>query len=139
MKKSTLAVALLVATFIGPALAEKDTRTPVEAYNGEVQFALVMCPMKLEIASMGNESEDGNWQGCIADAKKKIKIGYDAAMKSIKKTAARSALKEHYITASSAVSSMEPESGESRMSYKMRQAQNKNRVNERWARFELEN
>lgn len=138
----TIASAAVLAGGISLAVAETEKATPLAAYAESVLYATALCPMMLEMASQsGNSNEPGktDWNACIDDAKKAIKTHYAAALKTVSKPAAKAALKEHYIVATSAITAMAPGANEIRMNYNRRQAENNQRLNERWARFEVEN
>lgn len=131
-----------MACAYGAEPVEKDTRTPLEAYEGEVKYALIMCKLKLEIAVLRTDAEqttDSDYRGCISESKKKFKTRHEAAAKTVRKAAARAALKEHYILALATITSLAPESDELKGNYSRRQAENNDRLTVSWSRFEAEN
>ena len=141
MKTMIVATALL-AGFLGIASAQTKKMAPLAVYAEGVLYASALCPMILELSlQTGTTNEPGktDWASCINDAKRDTKRNYAAALTTIKKAGARSALKEHYIAATSAITAIAPGSNENRMSYARRQAENSDKVTERWARFEVEN
>lgn len=129
-------LALLIA-FCAPAFSDPaDTRTPLERYQEEVLFSTVNCPMVLQVVLLGDVKRD--YHQCIAEARKTIKAAYLSAVKTIKKPAARAALKEHYIAAMTRIDGIDPQFDETNGNYAHRQSDNQSRLDEKWARFEAE-
>ena len=143
MKTTVIAPMLLFLAFLSHA-EEKDDRPLIKRYEGSVFVGQMMCKLSLDLANAKGElgekgDEKSDWRGCIDKHKGKVKVAYDAFAKTVKKPAARAALKEHYILAISFIAGIEPESDEIVLSYKRRQAELKARANEQWTRFEVEN
>lgn len=137
-KLNNIAV-FLFAMAVAPVFAQKDTRTAVDVYTGDVQYVMLSCAMLLEIGLLkGTQDANEEWRSCISDSKKDIKRAYETALKTVKKPLARAALKEHYISATAAISALAPEPGETKRGYAMRQGQSKQRLAEQFARFEIE-
>jgi len=140
VKKLNNIAVFLFAMAMAPGYAQKDTRSAVNVYTGDVQYVMLMCSMALELALLkGNEDANADWRSCIADSKKDIKRAYETALKTVKKPLARAALKEHYISSTAAISAVAPEPGETKSGYAMRQGQSKQKLAEQFARFEIEN
>ena len=137
----SLIASVVLALAASSGWCEKDTRSPLDAYEGAVEGALLVCPMVLKLATLRGDydSPETDWRGCITKHKLEIKQSYDVAVRTVKKVLARQALKEHYIAALSALTSIEPKSDEIQMNYSRRQAENSDKVTERWSRFEAEN
>lgn len=139
----TMFIALCAA---GEGHAQQEPkRTPIESYYGAVRFALLKCPLTVEIAQMqassgirGGSDADGDYQSCIQEGTSQAKGLYPAALKTVKKNSAREALKEHYITALSAINGVNPLLDERLGAYRHRQQLNKTKLDERWTRFEVE-
>ena len=114
----------------------KDVRTPLQKYEGSVSYAMIGC----QIAFAGSQAGGGQDVGkCIDDAKKDVKKAYDSALKMVKKLAARSAMKEHYISSISSIQGIQPQFEERKINYEKRQGDNKTKLDEMWVRFETEN
>ena len=143
MKISFIAPILLCLAFLSHA-GEKDDRSPSKKYEGAIAVGQISCSMSFVSANANaqlgkQDDEKSDWRGCIEEHKGKVKFAYDAFAKTVKKPAARAALKEHYILTVSSLAGIEPESGEIVLSYRRRQAELKARANEQWTRFEVEN
>jgi hypothetical protein len=140
--KRFLLTAALAAAFACHA-QEPDKRTPLEKYQGQTAFALLMCPTALRIANasaeMGKEpGEHGDWRKCQIDQRAEAKRMLDAALKGVRKPAAHAALKTHYVAFIAALDGITPARDELKISYQARQAALKDKLNEAWARFEVE-
>lgn len=83
--------------------------------------------------------KDADYRVCITDQKRSLKAAYDAALKGVKKAAAKNALKEHFISAVSRLEGIAPNLSELKLHYEQRQSANEARVKENWTRFEVEN
>src|SRR5437868_6318119 len=90
--------ALATIAFASVALAaqaEKDTRTPLEAYEGSVGFGRTMCTLSYQVAKLRAENEssggetpkDGSddFRGCVQKQKAAIKVAYERALRGIAK------------------------------------------------------
>ncbi len=82
--------------------------------------------------------KEGDFQRCLLDGKLALKQSYEKYLKSVKKPAARAALKEYYITALSTLNGIAPQAEERKINYEKRQGDNKNKLDEMWTRFEVE-
>jgi len=143
--KSLVAVLVLCA---GIAHAQKDTRSPLEAYRGDSTFGPTICEFKLKTALAQAEitrgggtpvGEPADYRGCIQEQKAAIQKSYEAALATVKKPAARQALKEHYIAVLSQLNGLPPASDEIRIHYMKRQNDAKAKAEDMWTRFEVEN
>lgn len=142
-KNHVLALVLLCSALLCSA-QKKDGGSPAENYEQEVATGQLLCKVKVDLAIYKGDltnPTDGqrDWRGCIKEYKTKIKTAYDAFAKTVKKPAAKAALKEHYVLAISSIVGLEPEYEEIVISYRRRQAEINTRVNEQWTRFEAEN
>jgi hypothetical protein len=144
MVKTLLAVISVIAccTASGAGFLEEenDKRPPIEAYLGDVKAGITICGLEMELALLKDEKAayEKAYQ-CIDDAKKAFKKRYETAVKVVRKPQAKIALKEHLVTAITAVSALPPASDETKAGYTKRQADLKDKLTEKWARFEVEN
>ena len=143
MKITVIAPTLLCLALLSHA-QEKDDRPLSKKYEGAIAFGQISCGMKFrsaqalaELGQKGDEKSD--WRGCIEQHRGTVKTAYDAFVKTVKKPAAKAALKEHYVLGISSIAGIAPESDELAISYKRRQAELRGRLNEQWTRFEIEN
>lgn len=103
---------------------------PIKA---STELVLSFCDLKY------TTSMDGDLLRCISDGKASLKQSYEKTLKSLKKPAAKAALKEYYITAISTLIGIKPQDDERKINYEKRQGDNKNKLDEMWTRFEVEN
>jgi len=66
-------------------------------------------------------------------------LSYDSAAKVVRKTPAKAALKDYMAAWSATLSGIRPSGEESKITCNARQAQANSRLDELWAKFELEN
>lgn len=142
---------LLIGVVIVASAAHAQPRNALEAYSGEASFAATMCGLtfvtgqaQAEIIRAGGEvsaenRQKGDYRACVRDQKPAVKTAYDAALKTVRKPAAKAALKNHYVAAISQLDGIVPELDERKIDYERRQAANAVRAKEAWIRFEAEN
>lgn len=130
--------------------AEKDTRTPFEAFYGDTQFALIQCgisfrffQLKSKLDQMDSAQEvnerDADYQGCINTNLRKIVPTYRRAVaKAAHKPKAVTALKSYYAAWISTLHGITPGDSETKLTYAARQAASQNRLVELWAMVGIE-
>lgn len=143
MKLILFSIGLAVSAQVATAADEPDSRTPLERYEGDTYFALVMCKSKLRIALLYAESgtqqnEKSDYEGCIASGKSKAKASLVQALRTVKKTKAQEALKSYHVAFVSALEGLRPGADERKINYEQRQQSLEGKVTEAWARFEIE-
>lgn len=79
-----------------------------------------------------------DWKGCIGAKKSAAKPLYETALKALKKSSAKTALKEHYIASLSGLDEIAPKYAETVEEYRRRQSSNDQKRNDAWVRFEVE-
>lgn len=143
LAKATAAL-VLGAWLVGtpPAFAQKDNRPPVQAYRGDAQFATKLCSMTFQLSQARGEGlpvegSDSDYSTCIRDQAALVKKAFDAAARTVRKAAARSALQEHYVATITQLRGIAPKTDEIRLQYTNRQSHNEARVDEAWTRFEV--
>lgn len=125
--------------------AEDNARqTSLKKYYSEVNGTLSTCASQFKLAALMGEITNSpvdvkNSYKCISDSKIEIKKAYEAVTDTIVKSAAKTALKEHYIGAVSALQGIQIQDDERKINYDKRQGENKAKVAELWLRFETEN
>jgi hypothetical protein len=145
MKTRTVCLGML----IGLSSVAAPDEPPIDAYYHVVNYKVLMCSITYKLARARAELEanggtppddasSADYLGCIAKGKAEIKAAYDKALRMIKKTPAKTALKEHYVAGISALQGIDPQSGETRMNYTKRQGDNNVKLDEMWTRFEAE-
>jgi hypothetical protein len=120
-----------------------DRRTPLEKYQGQTHFALTMCKLAYITAgarAQANEGpgEAGDWRGCQRDQRAEVKRYLDGALKTVRRPAAQAALKGHYVAFVASLDGLTPGPDERKITYQARQAALQDKLNEAWARFEVE-
>lgn len=142
---------LVVASISSGAYAADPERTPLQAYQGDSNFHVQMCSMKYKIAqavaegrALGVEAPnsgkpvDSDFKECITTSKKEGKANLDRALKTVKKPAAKEALKAYHVAYISALDGIPPGNNEIRLQYNSRQQALESRMREAWTRFEIE-
>ncbi len=89
------------------------------------------------------QTEDGktlkiDGDACVIEKKVELKKHYESALKYVKKPAARSALKEHYTAAIGALNATAIRDEDTKGSYRRRQDEGRDRMEQAWAKFEVE-
>lgn len=142
---ATIAVAVIACAGLSSfgVFAQPDSRPPVQVYRGDAQFATNLCSLKFQLnqargEGLPVEGGESDYSTCIREQATAVKKSYDGAARTVKKTAAKKALQEHYIAAITQLRGIAPKTGEIRMHYTARQSQNEARVEEAWTRFEVE-
>lgn len=143
MKLNLTSIALALALHATFATAEPDNRTPLERYEGDTYYALLLCKVTLRLAlarAEGGEQQDekSDYSGCIAKSKTTAKTSLDKALRSVKKATAKEALKSYHVAFVSAVEGIRPGIDERKINYEQRQQALEGKVTETWARFEIE-
>lgn len=140
---AALFLAMASCCLAAPNEAATDTRSPLDAYRGDTSFLLLKCRLALElniqVTRLGNEhSSEDDYQGCIREGLSDSRAALDRALKLVRKREAVAALKAVHIAFSSALQGVSPGYDEARISYAQRQQQLKGKLDEAWARFDLE-
>lgn len=140
----------VAATLSSASYAADPERTPLEAYHGDSNFHVQMCSMTYKLALARAEGQalgapdtsdkavKADYKGCIATSKKEGKANLDRAMKTVKKPAAKEALKAYHVTYISALDGIPAGDNEIRLQYNARQQALETRMREAWTRFEIE-
>lgn len=117
-----------------------------DAFRAESMSSAAAAPMRvsasllLSLCRLDYESQQiGDLSRCTMEGKTSFKKAYEKELKSVKKPASKAALKEYYIAAVSALQGIEPQADERKINYEKRQGDNKNKLDEMWTRFEVEN
>lgn len=156
MKAILLAVAALSMACGTAIAAEKEEKvSPLEQYQGTNNYNLKLCELTYKIALTRAENnalsaqqglppektdaEKYDFDGCIKKAKAEGKANLDKAMKTVKKTPAREALKTYHVAFIAAIDGIRAGNDEIRLNYTQRQNALQARLDDAWARFEIEN
>ena len=139
-------VALLLASLVGVEVfgaEEPDNRTPLERYQGDGEFSLLMCKislrMALDRAALGEQQDEkSDVAGCIEKGKSTTKKSLELALRTVRKAKAKEALKSYHVSFVGALKGIRPGSDERKISYEQRQQTLKGKLTEAWARFEVE-
>jgi hypothetical protein len=128
--------------------SEKDTRTPIEIYKADTYSSLLNCRLMLKIwlltvgGGTGYEEEaekkKTEYITCMRDGRTSGKTAMDAALKTVKKPKAKEALKTAHVAFITALDGIFPATDERKINYAQRQSALDDKLNEAWARFEVE-
>ena len=108
----------------------KEGDSLLDHYRKNIEYSWFMCTAA-RIAGK-------DVAGYVNAHKAALKEQYAAAAKTIKKPAAKAALKEHFVQAMSLVEGVEPGISEARIDYDRRQTDNKENLKKAWTRVEIE-
>lgn len=147
-----LIVAVLTLLLSGLAIAQKEIPSPADDYEATVVFSRISCALSFkiaqsnaELAAMGAKSssaeedkDKGDYRACIKKQKAALKKTYERFAPTVRKPAARTALKEHYIAALTGLDGIAPKFDERVIDYQRRQNGNETRTDELWTRFQAE-
>jgi len=132
---ATLFLALVAAVHAQPA-------GPVVEYRSATQYALLTCSASLRLhllqERLGPRDEHGDYRACVMREKAETRRQLDVAMRTLKRTAAREALKTYHVAFATAMDGIDPGINERKVDYERRQLELKGSVAQAWARFELE-
>jgi hypothetical protein len=103
-----------------------------------------MCKATLDLAlARGDlyrpQDDRSDVQGCIGKGKKEAKTSFNKALRTIRKPAAKEALKNYHVAFVTALEGILPGTKEPSFVYEQRQQALKSKLAEAWAKFELEN
>ena len=103
----------------------------------------MLCPVRYKLAEgraeRGIEQDhESNYQACIAEGKATARSSLDKALRAVKKSKARDALKSYDVAFVAALEGIRPGADERNINYERRQQSLRDKVNEAWARFEVE-
>lgn len=146
MKWTFLWITCAFAAVISSASLASSAETqidPVERYRKNTSFHILSCRMSFQLeqmnAQLGKATEEGDsLRNCIAAAKPNAKDNFDAALSAVADPEAKEALKSYHVAFVVALEGIEPATGERKISYEVRQSSLDSRLDEAWARFEIE-
>ena len=129
--------------FATAALAadEPDRRSPLDRYQGDGQYSLLLCKLTLEKELMSGDLSVAMAQlsKCVGQGKSAAGKNLNAALRTVKKPAAQAALKAYHVTFVTALEGVRPGLNERKISYEERQQRFDDQLNAAWAKFEVEN
>ena len=141
----SLLMFLIVATscFAANAADVSDKRSPLDRYRNGVNFSILMSQLTLKNALLRDEigsaqDENTDYASRIKKGKEEGKINFNKALSTVKKPAAREALKSYQVAFISALEGIRPGLDERKISYEVRQQALETKLSEAWARFEVE-
>lgn len=134
-------ILFFAATNVGAQ--DVDKRTPVERYKGETVGGVIECGLRIEMLDLqqtttGYASALDELYNCISKSKTAARSALNLAVASLRKEKALEALKQHYIAFSAAMDNLKPSTSESKLVWQQRRSADKAKMNEAWARFEVE-
>lgn len=119
---------------------EPDNRPPLLKYKGNCYFATEAGKLTVQLAKLKGFTRDGDtdYLKHISESKIKCKKSFDDALKTVKKQKAKEALKNFHVAFLSALQGLAPGDEELVRDYQRRQQALEEKMNEAWARFEIE-
>lgn len=134
-----------------PALGLAQPQTPLDAYLGTTQTNLILCQLARRIAAAQAEKGDAadaqparkktpaeTYPACIAHGRAEAKTLLDRALPTLRKPAAREALKSAHVAHIAALQGIRPAPEEIVIDYRRRQQRLADTLEEALARFETE-
>jgi hypothetical protein len=135
-------------TYAGDA----DREAPDKSYRSSVYLALISCRTTMTHESLLAErrqlglpddpEHDKNFKksfpDCVRDQKIEVKKSFDSVLKVAKKAKAKEALKSMQVSFVLAIDGLRPDPGELKILYAQRQKALETKIDEAWARYELE-
>lgn len=141
-RQLALAAALLLPTLVSAA-------DQLKAYKGSTELGLIDCRGTFLLAQakgkytavtgqMADTTADSDVGQCIERHAAKSKEKLTSALDTLKTDDAKKALKAYHVAFVSALRGIDPGSAERQISYDQRQQALRDKVNEAWAAFEVE-
>lgn len=142
-RKSAVAALVLVNTTLLAAAAGVLAQPPAAAdpvlqFRSHAVVAHFRCTMSTEVALLGGAGPDADYRSCIAQTIREATPRIDSALAALTHAGAREAFKAYAAAWIAAVRGLAPVGGEAKLTYRQRQAEAKSRLDELWARLELE-
>lgn len=141
MKWSHMAlVALTVITFTVNAADESTKVTPLEAYKTRTYFPLLLCHLSYEAGPITEPMPEGTPKdvfACIKDAKAEEIITFKKILKTLNPKA-QQVFKDIHVAFIMALDGILPGDDELQINYDRRQNALKDKLNEAWVRFDVE-
>lgn len=146
MKKQTV-LALALAVFSAGAWA---VNAPVKTYRSGTEHGLLACKIQFMLAqAKGKRSaatgqrdapgtSDSDYDACIEEHSKKSKEALSGALDALQSDDAKKALKAYHVAFVVALKGIAPGTAEREITYEQRQQALRDKVNEAWAAFEVE-
>lgn len=141
--KRLIALAVLMGISFFVNAEEPDNTNSAEKYYGYTGAAVTLCQLTFmsaqSMAAMGKpQDEKSDYVGCIKEKKAEAKAYFITAVRAVKKPKAQEALKSYQVAAIAALDGIRPGVEEIRLDYDRRQQVLKDKLDEAWTRFEIE-
>ena len=122
---------------------DADHRTTLEKYQGDNYYYLISCELMFKSNLLKAELDEAvdpneNYHNCISTSKEQSQKNLNKALSTIKKSAAKQALKKYHVSFVAALYGIEPNLDEIKLLYAQRQNNLKEKMTEAWATFETE-
>lgn len=123
--------------------AAGQATTPLDEYRSTVAGSQMLCELtlynrQLNVQIGAPQDEKSDVGACIVKETVEAKRRLDVALKTLKKPAAREALKNVHVAYVTAIEGVHPSNGERKVQYEARQASLRDKVTAAWARFDVE-
>lgn len=134
--------------FEAGAAIEQKAETPVEAYMNISSFSIYLCRLTFKLRQQQAKSqrndfteedlEKSDYQSCISQYVAALTTAHSKAQASIKKTAKKAALKEHFILSLATLKGISPLDSERVIDYDRRNNASTSALEQQKIRFEAE-
>ena len=145
MKVTYLVFLALLSTPL-TLMAEGNTAapSPIEAYHSWTQISLLLCTITEKTEQLSAETDtpiepEKSLSTCIKKHSDEAKAELNSAIKTLKNNNTQEALKNYHVAFITALKGIEPGFDERKITYSQRQQMLTDKVNEAWARFDIEN
>lgn len=132
---------LSFTTFAGSNLNQKT----IDTYRKDTQASISLCGinyqtflLKKRLSPNDVSTERADFDTCVDKAKSSAKTSYNKLSKSLKSKDAKSALKSYQIAYMTAIDGVAAGIGEAEIDYASRQQSLKEKMDQAWSSFELE-
>lgn len=147
MRKAILGMFILlwINTFAIAGVSEEDYAKypPLKKYKIETDYKYAFCKITFNIAASKSnlgltQDNESDFITCFEDAKKSTKLLLNKSLKTVKTASAKTALKNYHVTFLVALDGIYPGKDEIKIDYARRQQALNDKMQEAWAKFEVD-
>ena len=148
LKAAVSCLLLASALCAHPVDAQEVNAQPIDEYRSNTAIGLLTCRMSLKFAAAFAEADAerrekvdpkmGDWRGCIQKQRAETLALFKRASTATRKPAMRDALKNYQVVWAAMMEGIAPSSDERKIDYERRQAAADTKLNEAWAKVEIE-
>ena len=136
-------VPAVAAMFVSVIAYGGDQPNPLDRYRASSVTGVMLCKTALLLTqaqsiTRSQPTEASDYRKCVREEKEELKAALSKALIVVKQTTAKEALKSYHVAVMSALAGIEPGIGELETTYDTRQQSLRQKMDEAWARFEVE-